>query len=121
MQEQERVPLKLNEPEFDNRMTIRKALELENELHKNANQEIIGNAESMDDFRKIITGGNFAGEELANQEESTLTEEEKKAALKSYIKRSHLKYKPKTTFTPQNKIARNKRNKTARKSRAKNR
>ena len=25
MQEQERVPLKLNEPEFDNRMTIRKS------------------------------------------------------------------------------------------------
>lgn len=72
---------------------------------------------SGEDFSKIITGGN--GED--DEPKAELSEEEKRAVEIAATKRFHLKYKPKAKFTVADKQKRQKKNRSAKKSKQKNR
>jgi len=73
---------------------------------------------SEEDFSKIITGGNGEEDDISNSE---LSEEEKRAVEIAELKKYRLTYKPKTTFTVADKQKRQKKNRSAKKSKQKNR
>jgi len=74
---------------------------------------------SSEDFSKIITGGN--GEADADTPKAELSEEEKRAVEIAQTKKFHLRYKPKAKFTVADKQKRQKKNRSAKKSKQKNR